>query len=102
MHARSQGEEAHRSLQSSTTSLGSRTSWWIERVSTEVLRAAADPADPDEQFRARIVGAATMGMVDAVTRQWVASPPGVTFLELYEQGWDLLAPLLDGIPSPTD
>lgn len=67
---------------------------WIDRVATEVLVAAEDPEDARVRFRSRIVGAAMMGMVDAVTRQWVFSPPDVRFVDLYDEGFAVLAPLL--------
>lgn len=66
---------------------------WIDRVAEEV-RSDADPADPAARFRSRIIGAAVMGMVDAVTREWVAAPPSVTFTELYDTGFAVLTPLL--------
>lgn len=72
---------------------------WVERISAEVFAALPDGHDPDGPFRSRIIGAAVMGMVDAVTRQWVGSPPSVKFVALYEQGFALLAPLLDGLDS---
>lgn len=68
---------------------------WIDRVATEVLTASADPDSPAERFRARIIGAAVMGMVDAVVREWVFSDPPVRFVDLYDRGFELLAPLFD-------
>lgn len=85
---------------------------WIERIAVEVLAARPDaPAadgpdscdrDANDHFRSRIIGAAIMGMVDAVTRQWVFSPPSTRFADLYDQGFALLAPLLDGPLAPAD
>ena len=68
---------------------------WVDRVADEVLAAAAEPSDPEVVFRSRIVGAAVMGMVDAVTRQWLFSEPEITFVSLYDQGFEMLAPLFE-------
>ena len=68
---------------------------WVDRVADEVLADADDSSDPEVLFRARIVGAAVMGMVDAVTRQWLFSGPDTTFVSLYDQGFELLAPLFE-------
>ena len=74
---------------------------WIDRVAAEVLTVSADPADPTAQFQARIIGAAVMGMVDAVIRQWVSSPEEVRFVDLYDEGYPLLATLLEaGVMAP--
>lgn len=62
---------------------------WVDRAAEEVL--APDP-DDDDRFRARIVGSAVTGVVDAVAQAWVADP-SATFADLYEQGFDLIAPL---------
>jgi len=67
---------------------------WIDRIADEVLTAHDGEADPGSQFRARIVGAAVMGMVDAVTRTWISSPPGTRFVDLYDEGFAILAPLI--------
>jgi len=75
---------------------------WIERIATEVLHANPDHNDPGDHFRSRIIGSAVMGMVDSVTRQWILSLPHVTFVDLYEQGFARLAPLLEEGPSHTD
>ena len=63
---------------------------WVDRVARAV---ADDPMTGDDPFRARIVGSAVMGMVDAVTRQWVMSPPEVTYAEVCTEGYEALAPL---------
>ncbi len=70
---------------------------WIERVATEVLTDRTEGAEPTptDRFHARIMGAAVMGMVDATVREWMFSPPDVTFSELYEDGFEILAPLFD-------
>lgn len=65
---------------------------WVDRVAAEVLAAWSPPRE-DDHLRSRIVGAAVMGMVDAVTREWLMSPPEVTFAELHQKGFELLTPL---------
>lgn len=67
---------------------------WIDRVAAEVLAFEEATIDAHGRFRARIIGAAVMGMVDAVVREWVSSPDDVTFTQLYDEGFDLLTPLL--------
>lgn len=71
---------------------------WVDRVAHEVLEAVGPPVDAHDRFRARIIGAAVMGMVDAVVREWVSSPPEVSFTELYDEGFDLLDPLVAAQP----
>jgi AcrR family transcriptional regulator len=68
---------------------------WVDRVADEVLSSHEGDINAHARFRARIIGAAVMGMVDAVVREWVSSPAGVTFTELYDEGFDLLAPLVE-------
>lgn len=65
---------------------------WVDRVATEVL-AASSPPTSDDHLRSRVLGAAVMGMVDAVTREWLLSPPEIKFADLYGKGFDLLSPL---------
>ncbi len=66
---------------------------WVDRVAAEVL-ADSDPEDSNNRFRSRIIGSAVMGTVDAVSREWIFSPPTVTFTELYEKGFEFLRPML--------
>ncbi len=61
---------------------------WIDRIA-----AVVDETGPSDPFRARIVGSATMGMVDAVTRQWLLAGPGVSYRQLCRQGFDVIEPL---------
>lgn len=68
---------------------------WVDRVADETLRDITTPTSQD-RFRARIIGSAVMGMVDAVTREWVASPTTTKFVDLYDDGFTMLAPILDG------
>ena len=66
---------------------------WVDRVAAEVLAVPSEVPTADDHLRARIIGAAVMGMVDAVTREWLLSPPGTKFGDLYLTGFDLVAPL---------
>lgn len=66
---------------------------WVDRIAEEVLADA--PPTSDAHLRSRIIGAAVMGMVDAVTRQWLLAPPGTSFGEVHRKGFDLLAPLFN-------
>ena len=70
---------------------------WIERIADEVMKCTPDGAA--DRFRARIIGAAVMGMVDAVTREWINSPSPTSFTALYDEGFAMLKPLLS-VPSP--
>lgn len=66
---------------------------WVDRIAAEVL-AAGDANNADHRFRSRIIGSAIMGMVDAVTREWVLSPPDVAFVDLYDQGFEFIRPMI--------
>lgn len=66
---------------------------WVDRIADETLRDVVAPTSED-RFRARIIGSAVMGMVDAVTREWVSSPPTTSFVDLYDDGFTLLEPIL--------
>lgn len=63
---------------------------WVDRVALEVEQATGDP------FRSRIVGAAVMGMVDAVTRAWVVGGPETSFVALYDEAFEVVAPVIEG------
>ncbi|MEM9652028.1 MAG: helix-turn-helix domain-containing protein [Actinomycetota bacterium] len=71
---------------------------WVERIAAEVLADVphAEQTEAD-RFRARIIGSAVMGVVDAVSREWVVSP-AATFAELYDSGLTYIAPLLADLP----
>ncbi len=64
---------------------------WIERMASEVGRGTEDPA---ERFRARVVGAALMGVIDVALFEWAARQPRPLLGELVTAGLDQLAPLL--------
>lgn len=87
---------------------------WIERVASEVLRdsepsssepvssgpSGSGPSNTGDRLRARIIGSAAMGMVDAVTREWMITPDA-TFTELHDRGFEQLRPLF-GRPGVDD
>jgi len=82
----------HPELQSGFSAILQR---WIDRIASEVLADAADPSDPETRFRARIVGSAVMGMVDAVLREWVFADDRTSFVDLYDRGFDIVAHLVE-------
>lgn len=67
---------------------------WIDRVSVEALHDIAQPTAEDH-FRARVIGSAIMGMVDAVTREWLLSPSGESFTDIYDRGFSIVEPLFE-------
>ena len=69
---------------------------WVDRVAEEVVATTSRRGAPDP-FTARIIGAAVMGMVDAVTREWVVSPPETTYRELCDRGYQTLLPLFQAV-----
>jgi len=67
---------------------------WVDRVANEVI--AADPSPSASTiFHSRVIGSAVMGMVDAVSREWLLSPPGTRFVAVYDRGFAFIAPLFD-------
>ena len=67
---------------------------WVDRVAEVVAEAEGPTADP---IRPRIVGGAVMGMVDAVTREWVLSSPEVRYSSLIDAGFETLRPMFEAI-----
>lgn len=68
---------------------------WIDRVAAEVVQTGSSFGDGQDELRARVIGAATMGMVDAVLRQWSALPVETPFVPLYDIAFAVLQPLLE-------
>ena len=66
---------------------------WIDRVAGEVLASLDGEPTRAQRFRARVIGSSIMGMVDAVTREWLLDP-GCSFVELYDDAWRLVEPVL--------
>lgn len=71
---------------------------WIDRMAAEV-RPSSDTAD--ERFRARVIGAAVMGVIDAALFEWTDRQPRPQLTDLVEAGLRHVAPLLveDGPPA---
>ena len=69
---------------------------WVDRIADEVL-VGIDAPSPDQRFRSRVVGAAVMGTIDAVSREWLLGGGADEFLALLERGFEILDPLLDGL-----
>ncbi len=65
---------------------------WVDRMSAEALIDIDEPTAQD-RFRARVIGSAIMGMVDAVTREWLLSPTGEAFTDIHDRGFGILEPL---------
>lgn len=64
---------------------------WVERMAVEVLE---DPANSDDVFRSRVVGAAIMGVIDAALNQWISEPDSTPLEPLVMAGLDYLDPIL--------
>lgn len=65
---------------------------WIERMATEVLGSATDD---ESRFRARVLGSAIMGVIDAALNAWLEQSPPPALISLVEPGLDYLSPILD-------
>lgn len=63
---------------------------WIDRLSAEV--ALDFPQDP---FRARVAGSATMGVIDAALTEWLLTTPRPALIDLVDRGLALLGSMLD-------
>lgn len=65
---------------------------WVQRIAAEI---AGDDPDAETRFRAHVLGAAVMGVIDAALTEWVEDPDR-PLVELVDRGLDHLAPILDG------
>lgn len=65
---------------------------WIERISTEIRGEATDS---ETVFKARVLGAAIMGVIDAALGQWFLSNGEATLVDLVDRGLDYLAPIIE-------
>lgn len=65
---------------------------WVERIAAEVR---GDATDSESIFRAGVLGAAVMGVIDAAIAEWFTSDPAPPIVDLVERGLDYLAPILD-------
>lgn len=71
---------------------------WVDRVAKEVLDCVDSDATRTERFHARVIGSSIIGMVDAVTREWVFDP-AARFVDLYEDAFDVVQPILDSFDA---
>ncbi|MFT7650313.1 MAG: AcrR family transcriptional regulator [Candidatus Poriferisodalaceae bacterium] len=72
---------------------------WVDRIAAEALQsieATGTHSTSDAHFRSRVIGAATMGMVDACTREWLFGGEGTLYTPIFERGFTVLAPILTG------
>lgn len=67
---------------------------WTDRVSQEAL-VGVDPSSADARLRSRVIGSATMGMIDAITREWILAVGDESMVGLIDKGWHYLEPLLN-------
>lgn len=65
---------------------------WIGRMSAEVL---GSDTDRDARFRAQVLGAAIMGVIDAALTSWLEHAGAEPLVGFVETGLELLAPILD-------
>jgi len=70
---------------------------WVERIAEE---ACPSPATQSDRFRARVIGSATMGLVDATIREWLLHSEGAPFVALWDEGFAHLAGLLGPASTP--
>ncbi len=66
--------------------------FWIERIAAEVR---GDATDNETVFKARVLGAAIMGVIDAALGAWFVSDGDSALVDLVEQGLDYLAPIIE-------
>lgn len=65
---------------------------WIDRIAREVL---GDDTDSESRFRATVLGAAVMGVIDASLAEWFVTDPRPSLDALVEKGLDYLSPIFD-------
>ncbi len=65
---------------------------WISRIAAEVHH---DPTTRQERLRARVLGSAIMGAIDAALVEWLTSEPRPLLVDLVDEGLEHLAPILD-------
>ena len=67
---------------------------WIAAITTQALHSQSGAPD---MFRARVIGSATMGVIDAAMFAWRAAPEGSSLIEFVEQGFALVGPTMDAV-----
>lgn len=65
---------------------------WVDRIAQEIRGGATDP---EAMFKAGVLGAAVMGVIDAALREWFFADPQPALVDLVGRGLDYLAPLLE-------
>ncbi len=65
---------------------------WVERVAAEVL---GDATDSDSRFRAKVLGAAVMGVIDAALADWYLTDPPPPLVDIIDRGLVLLSPIFE-------
>ncbi len=65
---------------------------WVDRIAAEVHQ---HPSNRHERLRARVLGAAIMGAIDAALVEWLATEPRPLLVDLVDEGLEHLAPILD-------
>ena len=65
---------------------------WIDRIAAEVR---GDATDKEAVFRAGVLGAAVMGVIDAALNEWFVTDPAPPLVDLVERGLDYLAPIFE-------
>ncbi len=65
---------------------------WIARISAEIQ---GDATDSETIFKARVLGGAIMGVIDAALSRWLASNGESKLVDLVERGLDYLSPIIE-------
>lgn len=65
---------------------------WIDRIAAEIR---GDATDPETIFKAGVLGAAVMGVIDMALNQWFVSDPQPPLVDLVARGLDYLAPIIE-------
>lgn len=65
---------------------------WIGRIAAEVR---GDAVDSETVFRASVLGAAVMGVIDAALAEWFLSDPAPPLVDVVDRGLDYIAPIFE-------
>lgn len=65
---------------------------WIGRIAAEIR---GDATDSETVFRATVLGAAVMGVIDAALAEWFMSDPAPPLVELVARGLDYISPIFE-------
>ncbi len=72
---------------------------WVDRMALEIL---GDGTSRTERFRARVLGAAIMGAIDAALTEWAGADPAPSIVDLVDEGLEHLTPILDADTEEPD